>query len=538
MQKVTIITLLVHFITSVTNAQYRHSIDELQDSVYLAKVEVNGSPAIIDLNGNYVVQPGLYEAIYFDRFAEGLCPVKKNGKEGFIDIYGNEVIPCNWRWIWKFERGLASVGVDYGDGYNILRGYIDRNGKVIVEPKYAWVELVKGADLIRTEELACLYDFNGNLKADNIWSVRQICRNGRLLIDKNGNYGGEYFVDDRGNKLPKNFFKANEYSGGYAYVELRDEIKGAIKGYMDTEGNIKTLEGYEWLEDFKDDGFALVARDSQHKGLVNTKFDEIIPCVYEDISSLTPRENNKMFANGLVQVKRNDEYALINQKNEIIIPFGKYFRYKMKINGLLEAYTYNKYNIRNKEGNVTSSGYTKILIDTEGNPVSDFEYEYIGTFNNGFASVNRDRNYGIIDTKGQEVIPTKYKFDDIVGDVVIKEFTDLGVVRVSKDGKWGLLNSAGEMIVPYIYDKIEWYRDGVAVVKQNKKYGAIDTSGNLVVPVQFFIQDIIGRFNGNRLGIRKRTSNGIKAGYIDKDGNEIIPCIYDKVYPYMKISVN
>ena len=29
-----------------------------------------------------------------------------------------------------------------------------------------------------------------------------------------------------------------------------------------------------------------------------------------------------------------------------------------------------------------------------------------------------------------------------------------------------------------------------------------------------------------------------KAGFIDKEGNESIPCIYDKVYPFKEISVN
>lgn len=505
--------------------------------IWLAKVEIKGSPAIIDINGNYVVSPEIYEKIDFNWFSEGLCPVKRNGKWGYVDTTGKEVIPCKWEAVGKFERGLAWVGIDYGDGYNLLRGCIDTTGKIILEPKYLYVDLVKGADLIKTEGPNCLYDLKGNLKVENVWGIRQMCKNGRLLIDKTGNYGSEYFVDDKGNRMTKNFFKANEYSGGYAYVELRDEIKGAIKGYMDTEGNIINLDGYEWLDAFKEDGYAVVSKSIGNKGVINDKFEEIVPCIYEEILSISWENRDQLFINGLIQVKKNDQYALINTNAKIVIPFGKYSRFEMNRENVLEASTFNRYEHRDKDGKIISSGKTDVIIDERGNQLSDYEYEFIGDFNGGYAAVKREGNYGIINKHGHEVVPAVYKFDDILGDGVVKEFTDLGIIRVCKDGKWGLLNKKGEIIVPFYYDNMGDFIDGISVVKVDKKYGAIDTNGKIVVPIDFYVQDFVPKFSGGRLGIRKRTNAGIKAGYIDKEGNEVIPCIYDKVHSFKKISV-
>ena len=120
----------------------------------------------------------------------------------------------------------------------------------------------------------------------------------------------------------------------------------------------------------------------------------------------------------------------------------------------------------------------------------------------------------------------------------MKEFDELGVIRVLKDGKWGLLNRKGELIVPFIYDKIEAFNESVAVVKQNNRYGAINSSGELIIPTQYFLESSLGRFNGGRLGVRNRTAEGIKSGYLDKEGELVIPYVFDKVDPFVKVSVN
>lgn len=87
----------------------------------------------------------LYEIVPFDGgpdyFHEGLVRVKRNGKMGFADKYGQIVIPCKYDFVWWFENGKAKVTFDAieiknkYDGHTRIESdqwfYIDKNGKKI-----------------------------------------------------------------------------------------------------------------------------------------------------------------------------------------------------------------------------------------------------------------------------------------------------------------------------------------------------------------------------------------------------------------------
>lgn len=61
-------------------------------------------------------------------FSEGYAPVCKDGKWGYIDKTGREVIPCKYDWANPFHEGLASVLPSYGSGY----GFIDTLGREVI----------------------------------------------------------------------------------------------------------------------------------------------------------------------------------------------------------------------------------------------------------------------------------------------------------------------------------------------------------------------------------------------------------------------
>ena len=59
-------------------------------------------------------------------FSEGLATVKLDGKYGFINTKGKEVIPCKYDYAGEFSEGLAKVGLDGKDGY------INTKGKLVI----------------------------------------------------------------------------------------------------------------------------------------------------------------------------------------------------------------------------------------------------------------------------------------------------------------------------------------------------------------------------------------------------------------------
>ena len=53
------------------------------------------------------------------------------------------------------------------------------------------------------------------------------------------------------------------------------------------------------------------------------------------------------------------------------------------------------------------------------------------------------------------------------------------------DGKYGVVNSKGQVIVPFEYDYISSYNQGLAIVAKNKKKGLVDVNGKMVIPVMY-----------------------------------------------------
>ena len=86
-----------------------------------------------EINENLVqLTPEFIEAIQkYDRlslFSEGYAAVCKNGKWGYIDKTGREVIPCKYERANPFHEGLASVQISYDSGY----GFIDKTGREVI----------------------------------------------------------------------------------------------------------------------------------------------------------------------------------------------------------------------------------------------------------------------------------------------------------------------------------------------------------------------------------------------------------------------
>lgn len=61
-------------------------------------------------------------------FSEGLAAVKVNGKWGFINPFGEVVIPAQFDSVMRFDNGLAQVTA------GTSRGYINKTGKYVQAP--------------------------------------------------------------------------------------------------------------------------------------------------------------------------------------------------------------------------------------------------------------------------------------------------------------------------------------------------------------------------------------------------------------------
>lgn len=146
-------------------------------------------------------------------------------------------------------------------------------------------------------------------------------------------------------------------------------------------------------------------------------------------------------------------------------------------------------------------------------------YNEIGAFSEGLAKVGKKGKYGYIDTNGDLVIPCEYSNTSSFSE-------GLAAVQ-NEDGKWGFIDTNGDSIIPYEYDESSVFVNGLAAVNENGKYGFIDTEGKIVVPYEY--DDVFYTVQSKLF----RVELDDKYGYIDANGNLVIPCEYDNAGLYI-----
>ncbi|HAN09431.1 MAG TPA: hypothetical protein DCP90_02325 [Clostridiales bacterium] len=254
-----------------------------------------------------------------------------------------------------------------------------------------------------------------------------------------------------------------------------------------------------------------------------TTGEVIIPAMYDQ---LTP------FSEGYAIARNYDEgMGIIDDKNNIIIPL-EYAIWNSFINDQLLGPNEPDYMLEITGNNLTR-GISKDgkwgLIDKKGEWVVPLTYDSqktnlsdfgdievgVADFSGGIATVQKDGKWGVIDTQGNSITPIQYE----------KAFVWNGFAGVRQNGKWGSVDKAGNVVVPFEYDGIGAFSEGRITVEKSGSWGAVDINGNIVVPL---IYDRLDSFND---GYAVVEDNG-KKGFVNKNGNVIVPIIYDDAWGF------
>lgn len=94
-------------------------------------------------------------------------------------------------------------------------------------------------------------------------------------------------------------------------------------------------------------------------------------------------------------------------------------------------------------------------------------------------------------------------------------FNDFSVASImNEDDKWGAVNKEGKMVIPFRYESLSMFSDGLATFSKNGKIGFIDIHENEVFAPQF---DAASLFSDGLAAVQK----GDKAYIINKRGEKI-----------------
>lgn len=314
------------------------------------------------------------------------------------------------------------------------------------------------------------------------------------FLKKNGKY---IYVDSATMKpvITKEFAIAGLFdSDDLAYVNENASYTffSENPGYIiNRSGNIAKAGQYELTSQYDDEnGFAEI-KSADKIGLINRKGMVIIPPVWDEIKSfgetmIAVKSNDKWgycdlkgslkipvkyeevhnFSEGLAFVKLNDKWGVIDTTGKVIISFLYKDSYPWFSDGI---------------GRVSKDGENWININSEGKEiVPGFSYTEVESFSHGFAQVKRNNKWGLMDTKGNLVVPAGF---DSIG---YTSWHPPYNIPAAKKDKWGIIDQQGKIVVPFIYDEIRpFYGNRITVVSTGGKYGVLTQEGVLVVPAVY-----------------------------------------------------
>lgn len=153
-----------------------------------------------------------------------------------------------------------------------------------------------------------------------------------------------------------------------------------------------------------------------------------------------------------VKLHNPNKWGFISKDSVVVIPFEYDFVNPFK-NGL--AYTEN--------------GKEKFFINRRNLRLKG-DYEEVRMFSEGLAAVRKNKKWGFIDEKGEQVIPIIYN--------EIGYFRHNGLCYAMKNEKSGFINKKGEDIIPIIYeDAVSERLDDIVIVKNNGKWAFFNNQG-------------------------------------------------------------
>ena len=366
-------------------------------------------------------------------FHDGLAFFQQGDLYGFIDTRGNVVIEPAYHQAVNFENGYASVNVGTKNG-SVVYNMIDTTGTIVAKPTAA----------------------NG-----------------------------------------QNYYMIVEWFGDIGIQEKRsrkeDKYKNWTLGYQYVNGSGKTIGStvYLYASPFDEEGFAVVGT-----GKIKAKTATVSQA----------RAHFLAYLNGNAYTQSADTYYYIDRK-------GKQLG-KLKFSTIPHAFSEGLAAVPGKPNAKGEStwGY----IDTKGKTVIPEQFSYAGEFHDGVAKVAVGGRYGMIDREGNFVIEPKW---DAMGD-----FSE-GYAIVKQGDLYTLIDKTGNPVFEPRWAMIGPVTEGLAYVKEpgeNGKYGYINTAGEVVAEPHY---DAAYSFKDGYAAVR----DGVACGVLRKDGSAAVPLAYEQV---------
>lgn len=360
-----------------------------------------------------------------------------------------------------------------------------------------------------------------NEKGETIFTIEAISvyefSNGLARVYKNTLVNNQWitgygFVNKKGEVvIPCNLEKADDFYGPVTWVKTKGSKYFDL---MDKTGKIISTEKkyervgnfYEWQTDI-----SAVYKDKK-MGFVNTEGQEIIPCKYY---------GSNAFTEGLACVSLYDSemYGFIDKQGKEVIPL------KFKQTGTSS--------FKNGMARAQVNGKT-VLIDKKGDVVFRTDKGNIqgvsGDMILVFTKPNR-KGWGWLSFENEFVIDPIYEH--------ATNFNESGYAMVEKNGLYGLIDKKGNILLDHKYQSIysEVEEDGYisAVYPSDEPKSLMETDKDLFdasfQPIQLD-DEVTYLFPAGGGSLMKFKGNNGKIGYMNRNFEITIPAQFDRVQSF------
>lgn len=183
-------------------------------------------------------------------------------------------------------------------------------------------------------------------------------------------------------------------------------------------------------------------------------------------------------SDSIIVAEAKNRWGCISTSGRIILPFSSYLPVYLFGNGAYYGIVENVDNIFHIEEEVYA------IKDWKGTTTTMFG-GFTDHFSNAFLMNGLKSEYfGLINSNLDTLLPFEYQCTS--WDNKNFGFSENGLVALqNKENKCGIVNYKGEIVLPFEYDYIDDVYGIATIVEKDSLYGLVDSSGRLVVPIEY-----------------------------------------------------
>jgi outer membrane protein assembly factor BamD (BamD/ComL family) len=378
-------------------------------------------------------------------------PYRENGLWGFIDLNGNEFIEANFDWVGEFSYGLAPFLLD--NKY----GYLRKNGTIQIHAHYDDVmPFSSNYAIVEKEGYYGIIDKAGNIIFDLIYDDIESPVNEIFPVCRNEKYG---FIKQQKDSLKLIFDFTYEYADNFYDSLSRVKIRGKY-GFINLKNEFVIQPRFDYAEVFKDGKSIVKINDSF--GIISLADTFILKPEYTAIGE---------YNDSLILIAQGYKYGFADDSGRIRIPII----YDYNNESIRKSYFINKLALVRKK---TKYG----IIDNMNEIVIPFKYTEL-KYDGGEIIPAKLKNWGFISLENKNI--SRFIYDETYN------FSE-GLAKIKLDDLYGFIDSSGNMTIENKYQQASDFKNGISLIKRNNKYGILDINGfEITFPVfdKVIVQD-------------------------------------------------